>query len=135
MNGELTESRFDPMTFGFDTMLNYQLSQKLKLIKRCKFNHLIISLTFFRCFSAICSNFGHFRLPFKVLCHPSSSSTLPRANAGQCPLSPPLQSLLFFLVMFLVLFVLNKYCFGSRRNRSSLLKNRSVLFLLSSCGG
>jgi hypothetical protein len=38
-------SRFDLKTFGSDTMLNYQLSQKLKLIGRCKFNHLIISLT------------------------------------------------------------------------------------------
>jgi hypothetical protein len=35
------------MTFGFDTMLNYQLFQKLKLIadRRDKFNHLIITLT------------------------------------------------------------------------------------------
>jgi hypothetical protein len=39
------ELRFDPKTFGADTMLNYQLSQKLKLIGRDKFNHLIISLT------------------------------------------------------------------------------------------
>jgi hypothetical protein len=45
MGGELTESRFDPMTFDFDTMLNYQLSQKLKLIRRGKFNHLTITLT------------------------------------------------------------------------------------------
>jgi hypothetical protein len=36
MGGELTESRFDPMTFGSDTMLNYQLSQKLKLIGKGK---------------------------------------------------------------------------------------------------
>jgi hypothetical protein len=33
------------MTFGFDTMLNYQLSKKLKLIGINKFNYLIISLT------------------------------------------------------------------------------------------
>jgi hypothetical protein len=45
MGGELTESRFDPMTFGSDTMLNYQLFQKLKLIGRGKFNHLTITLT------------------------------------------------------------------------------------------
>ena len=30
---------------GDDTMLNYQLSQKLKLIGRGKFNHLTITLT------------------------------------------------------------------------------------------
>ena len=28
-----------------DTMLNYPLSQKLKLLENCEFNHLIISLT------------------------------------------------------------------------------------------
>jgi hypothetical protein len=38
------ELRFDPMTFGSDTMLNYHLSQKFKLIRRGKFNHLIILL-------------------------------------------------------------------------------------------
>jgi hypothetical protein len=41
----LMESKFDFRTFGFDTMLNYHLFQKLKLIGRNKFNHLIISLT------------------------------------------------------------------------------------------
>jgi hypothetical protein len=46
MGGELIKSRFDPMTFGSDTMLNYQLSQKLKLIGNGKFNHLIITLTY-----------------------------------------------------------------------------------------
>jgi hypothetical protein len=45
MGGELMELRFDPMTFGSDTKLNYQLSQKLKLIGRGKFNHLTIILT------------------------------------------------------------------------------------------
>ena len=35
------------MTFGSDTMLNYQLFQKLKLIGRGKFNHLTITLTHF----------------------------------------------------------------------------------------
>ena len=30
---------------GSDTMLNYQLSKRLKLIERGKFNHLIITLT------------------------------------------------------------------------------------------
>ena len=43
--GDLTKLRFNPMTFGSDTMLNYQLSQKFKLIGRGKFNHLIITLT------------------------------------------------------------------------------------------
>ena len=42
------ELRFVPMTFDFDIMLNYQLSQKFKLIRRNKFNYLIISLTFSR---------------------------------------------------------------------------------------
>jgi hypothetical protein len=42
--GDLIESRFVPRTFDFDTMLNYQLSHKFKLIRRNKFNHLIISL-------------------------------------------------------------------------------------------
>ena len=41
----MTESRIDPMTFGSDTMINYHLSQKLKLIGRGKFNHLTIILT------------------------------------------------------------------------------------------
>ena len=45
MGGELTESRFDPITFSFDIMINYHLSQKLKLIGRNKFNHLTITLT------------------------------------------------------------------------------------------
>jgi hypothetical protein len=45
MDGELTESRFDLKTFGFDPMLNHRLSQKLKLIGKSKFNYLIISLT------------------------------------------------------------------------------------------
>jgi hypothetical protein len=39
------KSRFELRTFGFDTMLNHHLSQKLKLIGRCKFNHLINTLT------------------------------------------------------------------------------------------
>ena len=39
------KSRFEPMTFGYDIMLNYQLFQKLKLIGRGKFNHLTITLT------------------------------------------------------------------------------------------
>jgi hypothetical protein len=39
------ESRFELRTFGFDTMLDYHLSQKLKLIGRGKFNHLINTLT------------------------------------------------------------------------------------------
>jgi hypothetical protein len=39
------ESRSELKTFGFDTILNYHLSQKLKLIERGKFNHLINTLT------------------------------------------------------------------------------------------
>jgi hypothetical protein len=39
------ELRFNPMTFGSNIMLNYQLFQKFKLIGRDKFNHLIITLT------------------------------------------------------------------------------------------
>jgi hypothetical protein len=38
------KSRFNYKTFTFDTMLNYQLSHKFKLIRKNKFNHLIISL-------------------------------------------------------------------------------------------
>ena len=45
IEGELKKLRFDLMIFGSNTMLNYQLSQKLKLIGRGEFNHLIISLT------------------------------------------------------------------------------------------
>jgi hypothetical protein len=41
----MTESRFELRTFGSDTMLNHHLSQKLKLIGRGKFNHLINTLT------------------------------------------------------------------------------------------
>ena len=41
----MTESKFNLMTFGSDTMINYHLSQKLKLIGRGKFNHLTITLT------------------------------------------------------------------------------------------
>jgi hypothetical protein len=44
MRGEMTESRFELRTFGSDTMLNHHLSQKLKLIGRGKFNHLINTL-------------------------------------------------------------------------------------------
>ena len=42
--GELTKLMFDPITFGSDTILNYKLSQKHKLIKRDKFNYLTITL-------------------------------------------------------------------------------------------
>jgi hypothetical protein len=41
----MTESRFELKTFGSDTMLNYHLFQKLKLIRKGKFNHLINTLT------------------------------------------------------------------------------------------
>jgi len=40
----MTESRFELKTFGSDTILNYHLSQKLKLIGIGKFNHLINTL-------------------------------------------------------------------------------------------
>jgi hypothetical protein len=46
MGDERTKLRFDPKTFGCDTMLNYQLSQKVKLIGRGKFNYLTVILTF-----------------------------------------------------------------------------------------
>jgi hypothetical protein len=45
MGGELTKLKFDLRTFSSDTMLNHQLSQKLKLIRIGKFNHLTINLT------------------------------------------------------------------------------------------
>jgi hypothetical protein len=44
----MTELRFELMTFGFDTMLNHHLSQKLKQIGKSKFNHLINTLTIFK---------------------------------------------------------------------------------------
>jgi hypothetical protein len=47
MGGELTESGFELMTSESDTMLNYHLSQKFKLIGIGKFNHLINILTLF----------------------------------------------------------------------------------------
>ena len=42
---KMTESRFELKTFDFYIMLNYHLSQKFKLIKRNRFNYLIITLT------------------------------------------------------------------------------------------
>jgi hypothetical protein len=39
------ESRFELMTFGSDTTLNYYLSQKIKQMGKSKFNHLINTLT------------------------------------------------------------------------------------------
>jgi hypothetical protein len=39
------ESRFELKIFGSDTMLNHHLSQKLKLIGRGKFKHLINTVT------------------------------------------------------------------------------------------
>jgi hypothetical protein len=44
---------------------------------------------FSRCFSAMYSNSGHFRPPFKVLCHPSPPYATPRANTSQCLSSHP----------------------------------------------
>jgi hypothetical protein len=41
----MTESKFEFRTFGSDTKLNHYLFQKLKLIGRDKFNHLINTLT------------------------------------------------------------------------------------------
>ena len=37
----LTESRFDPKTFEFDTMLNHYLFQKFKLIRRGSKIHMV----------------------------------------------------------------------------------------------
>jgi hypothetical protein len=45
---KLTESRLDLMTFDFNTMLNYSLSKKLKVIEICNFNYLINTLTYIR---------------------------------------------------------------------------------------
>jgi hypothetical protein len=42
----MTKSRFELKIFRSDTMLNHHLSQKLKLIGRGKFNHLINTLTY-----------------------------------------------------------------------------------------
>jgi hypothetical protein len=39
---------FDIKTFGFDTMLNYKLFKKFKLIKRNKFNYLINNSLYIR---------------------------------------------------------------------------------------
>jgi hypothetical protein len=39
------KNSYRPHVCSFDTMLNHYLSQKLKLIGRCKFNHLINTLT------------------------------------------------------------------------------------------
>ena len=39
------EPRFKLRILGFDTILNYQLSKKLKVIEKDKFNYLIITLT------------------------------------------------------------------------------------------
>ena len=39
------ESRFELKTFDSDIVLNHQVSQKLKLKKRDKFNYLINTLT------------------------------------------------------------------------------------------
>jgi hypothetical protein len=43
----MMKSRFELMTFGFDTMLNHHLPQRFKLIRRDEFNHLINILTLF----------------------------------------------------------------------------------------
>ena len=45
MGGRVKETGIELMTSYFDTMLNYRLSQKLKLLGNGEFNHLIISLT------------------------------------------------------------------------------------------
>jgi hypothetical protein len=41
----MAESKFELKIFDFDTMLNHNLSQKLKLIGISKFNYLINTLT------------------------------------------------------------------------------------------
>jgi hypothetical protein len=40
----MTKSKFELKTFSSDTMLNFHLSKKLKLIERNKFNHIINTL-------------------------------------------------------------------------------------------
>lgn len=35
------ETGFQPITSSSDTKINYQLTQKLKLLRDCEFNHLI----------------------------------------------------------------------------------------------
>ena len=49
MGGDLTKLRFNLKTFDSDTMLNHYFSHKLKLIRRCKFNNLTITLTLPSC--------------------------------------------------------------------------------------
>jgi hypothetical protein len=44
MRDELIELGFELKTSGSDTIVNYYLSKKLKVILRCKFNHLINTL-------------------------------------------------------------------------------------------
>ena len=39
------EKRFELRTTCSDTMINYHLSQKLKPLRKCEFNHLTIILT------------------------------------------------------------------------------------------
>jgi hypothetical protein len=39
------ESEFELEIICFDTMINYQFSQNLKLLKNCEFSHLNIILT------------------------------------------------------------------------------------------
>jgi hypothetical protein len=41
----MTESMFELRIFDSDIMLNHHLFQKLRLIRKCKFNHLINTLT------------------------------------------------------------------------------------------
>lgn len=43
----MTESMFELWNFGSDTVLNYHLSLKVKLIGRGKFHHLINILTLY----------------------------------------------------------------------------------------
>ena len=45
MRSELMELMFEFSTFDFNIMWNYQLPQKLKLMRRGKLNNLIITLT------------------------------------------------------------------------------------------
>ena len=42
---DLIKSMFNSRTFGSNSMLNHHLSQKVKLIRRGKFNNLINTLT------------------------------------------------------------------------------------------
>ena len=51
MGGRMEETGIELRTSCFDTMLNYRLSQKLKLLEYGKFNHL--TTFFYQCISSM----------------------------------------------------------------------------------